>query len=186
RDLHPARAELAAVIQKFDRVFESNLGVPVARRLPMNVVGVAADTQTLAARILHANQRGGDTEERHCSPQCSQHSPARHLFVFIGVHSGLRIQMRSHGLRAGRPRSFEASGSPMISSFPASQWTFRPVRKAMLPRCATMEERCPVSTSATGLFRVRTHSMKFFTCNPVASSADISFRSMRWPSDFSS
>src|SRR5438552_3601022 len=71
RDLHPARAELAAVIQKFDRVFESNLGVPVARRLPMNVVGVAADTQTLAARILHANQRGGDTEERHCSPQCS-------------------------------------------------------------------------------------------------------------------
>jgi Oxidoreductase family, C-terminal alpha/beta domain len=46
---------------------------------------------------------------------------------------------------------------------------------------ATVVDRCPISTSATGFSRERTHSMKFFTCKSVVSLAWTCWRWMRKP-----
>jgi len=92
---------------------------------------------------------------------CSQEPPSRR-----STHK----EMSPHGFLSSRVSSAEASGAPTNCSRCASQCNFFPVFMAMLPSSATEVERWPISMSAFGALRDRTHSTKFWACNFVGSS----------------
>ena len=92
--------------------------------------------------------------------------------------SGIRYPasgIRLHGLRYFTPTSWFAAGWLVIFPTTGSQTIFSPLRKAMLPRCATVETWWPISTSSTGFCRDFARSRKLRTCAGLASPLERTF-----------
>src|SRR6187401_3026069 len=77
------------------------------------------------------------------------------------VLPGVEYQTSSfHGLRYSRCRNLRAAGWAVVSAF-ESQSMRSLLRSATLPSSAVVVERCPISISLTGFWRVLMHSRKF-------------------------